>query len=213
MQDPTTKQRPISLSIADLHTEEDVSGVDPEKPAASGTSKSSVPPQAPTEPPKTTAENNKPQESAEKKKATPRNATSLRRGNYPQHLYMLLSSYAGDVAITACMEMVDQIYQECGSPNDPFAFMLIQQIVFYHELIPILYRKAIEKTHAELAKVHLSAADKLADNHRKAIDQLRSIIGSLPKSLAQTEKQEATEGADPSSIASLRKQAKQKKSA
>lgn len=213
MQAPTTKQPPISLSIADLPSEEEVSGVNPDNAAESTTRNTSVPPQATAEPPKATAEQEKPQESAEKKNTPLRNATSLRRGNYPQHLYMLLSTYTGEIAITACMEMIDQIYQECGSPNDPLAIMLIQQVVFYHELIPIMFRKAISANQPDLAKVHLSAADKLSDNHRKAIEQLRSILGGLPKSLGPTVTQEAADEANPSSIASLRKQTNKKKSA
>lgn len=120
-----------------------------------------------------------------------RTGTALRNLNYGEHLHVLMKPYVGDCGgHPAFMEIIGQIYQECGRPDDPMVKMLIPQIEFYHELIPVLYLQALNAKSPEVAKVFFAAAHRTSEDYRKAVDQLREILKTLPKAAAVPAKQE-----------------------
>ncbi len=123
-----------------------------------------------------------PGEQAQKPASRVITATCLRQVTYARHLHAIMEPYVGDCGKhPAFMEIMGQIFLEYGSPDDPLAKMAIQQMVFFHELIPVLHRRAIESPSIEVADVFYAAAHRAAEDYRKVAAQFLEILRGLAK--------------------------------
>lgn len=143
----------------------------------------------PVQAPPAAAEGN---EKPDKKEASPpqddkwkdtfRSGSSLRNLNYPQHLHFALRQYVGDCGgYPAFGEIMADMHRDYGSPKDPMAKMLIQQLVLLHEMLPVYHRRGLEAQSSDVAKVYLAAAHRTAEDFRKAASLLREHLLGISK--------------------------------
>ncbi len=162
-----------------------------EKMAQEKSTTSTPPPPEPTqsEPPTTSAH---PKEQPKKKGGSVYTAQLLRQTTYALHLETMLKPYLGNDTIRAIINIMGEIYQEYKCPEDPITKMRIQQIVLYHELLPVLSRRALEAPSMDAAKVFFSAAHRMAEDFERATNQLRDILFELAERSASKEHRDRT---------------------
>ncbi len=144
-------------------------------------------PEPQTKAPETTTTGEQPKK---EKKIIP-TASQLRQVTYDLHLHSIMFPYVGPCDNRPVfMEMMGQIYQEYGCPDDPLAKMAIQQMVYFHELVAVFYRRAVEAVSVDAAKVYFSAAHRIAEDYRKTANQLRAILFDLAERAGSKTKSE-----------------------
>lgn len=152
-----------------------------EKMAQESSTTSTPPPPKEThpEPPEKASSAACPEEEPKKKVETIYTAKFLRQFTYAMHLETMLKPYLGNDTVRAIINIMGEIYQEYKCPEDPILRMRIQQIVLYHELLPVLTRLGLSAPSMDAAKVYFSAAHRMAEDFERATNQLRDILFEL----------------------------------
>ncbi len=144
------------------------------------------------EPPAEASSTASSEEQPKKKVETIYTAKFLRQFTYAMHLETMLKPYLGNDTVRAIINIMGEIYQEYKCPEDPIIRMRIQQIVLYHEIIPVLTRLGLSAPSMDAAKVYFSAAHRMAEDFERATNQLRDILFELSERSSSKEHRDRT---------------------
>lgn len=145
-------------------------------------------PEAETKAPETAAVKEQPK----KKDDTSHTARTIRQLTYAMHLHDIMEPYVGKCGgRPEFMGVMGEIYEEYNFPDDPMAKMAIQKMVFFHELIPVLHRRAMESPSIEVAKTYFNAAHRMTEDYHLASEQLRSILADIAERSSNASNPEA----------------------